>query len=272
MSAVSRGRESACRAALAAALGAGHAVLRTGGSALDAVVAAVHVLEDSGLFNAGRGAVQTREGAYELDAAVMEGARGRAGAVAAVSRLKNPVLAALLVLRHSPHVLLCGAGAERFAFGVGAERVGPRYYLRRQAGEPSAAGTVGAVALDRHGDLAAATSTGGLAGKLAGRIGDSPLVGAGTYASNRSVAVSATGDGEALIRAVAAYDIAALVRYRRLGVQAATEEVILKRLPAAGGRGGAIALDRRGRLAIVYGTRRMFRGAIRAEGRPEIAV
>lgn len=276
-------REAACRSDLAGALRAGHAVLAGGGAALDAVVAAVRVLEDSPLFNAGRGAVFTHDGAHELDAAVMDGASRRAGAVAAVTNVKNPVSAALLVLRHSPYVMLCGAGAERFAAGHGAEIVEPAYFytderyaqLERARGgaeEETEYGTVGAVALDEAGNLAAATSTGGLTNKHAGRIGDSPIIGAGTYADNASVAVSTTGVGEAFLRTVAAYDIAALVTYRGLSAHQAAEEVIMRKLPAAGGRGGAIVLDRRGELAMVFNTERMYRGVIRADGNPEVAI
>lgn len=294
-----REREAACRAALEAALAAGHAVLAGGGAAVEAVVAAVASLEDSPLFNAGRGAVYTCEGGHELDAAVMDGATLRAGAVVAVSTVKNPVRAALLVMRRSPYVMLCGRGAERFAARHGAQLVDPSYFHTREryaelerarargrplldhdggaaapstGGEGTACGTVGAVALDAHGDLAAATSTGGMTAKPGGRIGDSPVIGAGTYADNASVAVSTTGTGEAFLRVVAAHDIAALVRYRGYPVDRAAQEVILKRVPAVGGRGGAIVLDRRGKLAMVFNTRGMYRGVIRADGRPETAI
>jgi beta-aspartyl-peptidase (threonine type) len=292
-------REAAHRAALQKALAAGYALLARGGSAVDAVVAAVEVLEDSPLFNAGRGAVYTHEGGHELDAAVMDGATRRAGAVAAVRTVKNPVHAALLVMRCSPYVMLCGRGAERFAARHGARLVAPSYFHTRERyaelvqarararrtlddsrsgaarsghGDAVAFGTVGAVALDRHGNLAAATSTGGLTNKRWGRIGDSPVIGAGTYADNASVAVSTTGAGEAFIRAVAAHDIAALVRYRGYSVRRAALEVITRRIPAAGGRGGAIVLDRHGDLAMVFNTRSMFRGVVRADGQPRIAI
>jgi len=292
--------EAVHHAGLAAALAAGHAVLAEGGAAVDAVVMAVRVLEDSPLFNAGRGAVFTHDGAHELDAAVMDGASGRAGAVAAVTNVKNPVLAALLVMQRSPYVMLCGRGAERFAAEHGVEIVDPAYFsteerraqlerararerveldhdgagraARDDADDAAVFGTVGAVALDRSGNLAAATSTGGLTNKRFGRIGDSPVIGAGTYADNASVAVSATGTGEAFLRAVAAHDIAALVKYRGLGVRQAAEAVILKKIPAAGGRGGAIAVDRRGDLAMVFNTGGMYRGAIRGDGVPHTAI
>ena len=293
-------RHAAHRAALAAALRAGHALLAGGGSAVDAVIAAVAALEDSPLFNAGHGSVFTAAGTHELDAAVMDGATGRAGSVAAVTRIRNPVAAAALVMRHSPWVMLCGAGAERFAADHGAHMVDPAYFFTsarheqldqarerrsveldhdgaaraqpRDAGDGTVYGTVGAVALDAAGNLAAATSTGGLTNQPLGRVGDSPIIGAGTYAENASVAVSATGVGEVFMRAVAAHDIAALVRYQRRSAREAAEEVILRKIPRAGGRGGAIVLDRRGNLAMVFNTKGMYRGAICGDGKPEVDV
>jgi beta-aspartyl-peptidase (threonine type) len=289
-------RETARRAALASALEEGRRVLAAGGSAVAAVVAAVTVLEDSPWFNAGRGAVFTHEGTIELDAAVMDGASGAAGAVAAVTRIKNPVAAALLVMTRSRYVLLCGPGAERFAAAHGAQIVEPAWFAtaerrlqlerarergvlevdheggdRRVPGpEGESGGTVGAVALDTAGRLAAATSTGGLANKPSGRISDSAVIGAGTYA-DEAVAVSTTGVGEAFLRTVAAHELAALVRYRGLPLQQAAEEVVLRRVPAAGGKGGAIALDRSGRVAMVYNTSAMYRGVVRGDGEPEVA-
>lgn len=292
-------KEAAHRADLAAALVAGYRVLAAGGGAVDAVVAAVTALEDSPLFNAGRGAVFTHEERNELDAAIMDGATGAAGAVAGVTTVKNPVAAARLVMTCSPYVLLSGRGAEQFAAARGAEIVDPAYFhtperyaqlerarahdcteldhdgaSRGAAEDPEGDhyGTVGAVALDSRGNLAAATSSGGLTNKKYGRIGDSPIIGAGTYAENAAAAVSTTGVGEAFLRAVAAYDIAALVKYRGLSVQEAAEEVITKRIPAAGGRGGAIALDRLGRLAMVFNTGGMYRGVVRHDGIPQVAI
>jgi L-asparaginase / beta-aspartyl-peptidase len=293
-------RHAAHRAALATALRAGQALLAGGGSAVDAVIAAVAALEDLPPFNAGHGAVFTAAGTHELDAAVMDGTTGRAGSVAAVTRIRNPVAAAALVMRHSPWVMLCGAGAERFAADHGARMVDPAYFFTRarheqlerarkghsieldhdgaaraqprDAGDGTVYGTVGAVALDAAGNLAAATSTGGLTNKPPGRIGDSPVIGAGTYADNASVAVSATGVGEVFMRVVAAHDIAALVRYQGRSARAAAEEVILRKIPSAGGRGGAIVLDRRGNLAMVFNTEGMYRGAIRGNGKPEIDI
>lgn len=293
-------RHTAHRAALAAALRVGHALLAGGGSAVDAVIAAVAALEDSPVFNAGHGSVFTAAGTHELDAAIMDGATGRAGSVATVTRIRNPVTAAALVMRHSPWVMLCGAGAERFAADHGAQMVDPSYFSTRSRreqfeqarkrhrveldhdgaaraqprddGSGTVYGTVGAVALDAAGNLAAATSTGGLTNKPVGRIGDSPIIGAGTYADNASVAVSATGVGEVFMRMVAAHDIAALVRYQGRSAREAAEEVILRKIPRAGGRGGAIVLDRRGNLAMVFSTEAMYRGAIRGNGEPEVDV
>lgn len=295
-----RGTHAAHRAALASALRTGHRLLAAGGSALEAVIAAIVVLEDSPLFNAGHGSVFTAAGTHELDAAVMDGATGRAGSVAAVTRIRNPVSAAALVMRHSPWVMLCGEGAERFAADHGAQMVDPAYFFTRSrheqleqarrrrsieldhdsasrsgahdAGDGTVYGTVGAVALDSAGNLAAATSTGGLTNKPRGRIGDSPIIGAGVYAQNASVAVSATGIGEVFMRLVAAYDIAALVRYRGLNARAAAEEVIIRKIPQAGGRGGAIVLDRHGELAMVFNTEGMYRGVIRGDGKPEVHI
>ncbi len=297
---VAGGPHNAQCAALADALRAGYGVLAAGGSAVDAVVAAVSVLEDSPQFNAGHGSVFTAAGTHELDAAVMDGASGRAGSVAAVSRVRNPVAAAALVMRNSDWVMLCGAGAEQFAADHGAKMVDPTYFFTRSRHEQlerarkrrsveldhdgaaraqsrgeedgTSYGTCGAVALDAAGNLAAATSTGGLTNKPPGRVGDSPIIGAGTYAENATVAVSATGIGEVFMRTVAAHDIAALVRYAGRSAQEAAEEVILRRIPRAGGRGGAIVLDRLGNLAMVYNTGGMYRGAIRADGKPEVAI
>lgn len=297
---IPRGPSTAHRAALAEALRAGYRALRDGGSAVDAVVAAVSILEDSPHFNAGHGSVFTAAGTHELDAAVMDGATGRAGAVAAVSHVRNPVTAAALVMRRSPWVMLCGAGAEQFAADHGARIVDADYFFTRSRheqlerarkarsveldhdgtaraerpgdGDGTVYGTCGAVALDAAGNLAAATSTGGLTNKLPGRVGDSPIIGAGTYADNATVAVSATGIGEVFMRVVAAHEIASLVRYAGRNAHEAAEEVILRTVAAAGGRGGAIVLDRSGKLAMVYNTEGMYRGVIRADGKPEVDV
>jgi len=258
--------------ALTAALEAGYAVLGRGGKSLDAVVAAVIVLEDSPLFNAGRGAVFNAAGRHELDAAVMDGATGRAGAVAAVRRVKNPVLAARAVMERTPHVLLTGSAADRFARAAGLTLVPPDYFsttaravalarARAQAAASAADrhGTVGAVALDAAGNLAAATSTGGFTNKLPGRVGDTPVVGAGTYAENATCAVSATGSGEHFMRAVAAHDVAARMRYRDATLAQAARGA-LARVTALGGDGGLIAVDCSGRIAMPFASEGMYRG------------
>lgn len=277
------GQEAACHAALRDVLLAAQQLLEGGGSAVDAVCLAVAQLEDCPLFNAGRGSVFTDQGTHELDAAVMEGATLRAGAVACVSRVRQPVQAARAVMELSPHVLLVGAGAEAFAEGLGLEMVPPEHFSTearladwrrwRASGPPSVPqppldaghklGTVGAVALDAWGNLAAATSTGGMTGKRAGRVGDSPLIGAGTYADNRTAAVSCTGTGEMFIRAVAAHDVCARMAYGGLSLQAAAQQVVMDALPRIGGQGGLIAVDALGRLSMVFNTAGMYRGHAR---------
>lgn len=266
--------------ALSAIVETGQRMLEEGASALDVVTEAVRGLEECPLFNAGIGAVFTRDETHELDACVMDGNTLNAGAVAGVSRLRNPVLAARLVMEKSPHVLLVGEGAERFAFDYGMAPVSPEIFstperydqlvAARTAGltrldhaapldERSKMGTVGAVALDKAGNLAAATSTGGMTNKLPGRVGDSPLVGAGCYANNASVAVSCTGTGEVFIRALAAYDIAALMDYGGLSLAEACERVVMEKLPALGGSGGLIAVDREGNVALPFNCEGMYR-------------
>ena len=281
-------RECAYREGLGTALRAGYAVLERGGSSLDAVIAAVVVLEDSPLFNAGRGATLNAEGQHEVDAAVMEGARLRAGGVALVRRIRNPIVAARAVMEKTPHVLLAGRAAERFAQRAGVPLAPLAYFTtpervaalerarareqKRLHGRASAAdlhGTVGAVALDRHGNLAAATSTGGYTNKMAGRIGDSPLVGAGLYADG-TCAVSTTGLGEAFIRGVVAYDVAARMRYREETLGRAARKA-LDRIVALGAEGGLIAVDRAGRVAMPFVSEGMYRGMVRA-GRYTMAV
>jgi len=259
----------AARPALARSLDAGYEILQQGGSSLDAVVAAVAVMEDSALFNAGRGSVQTSDRRYELDAAVMDGATRRAGAVACVSRIRNPVHAARAVMLHTRHVLLAGAGAERFVRGQGLPVISSSYFVK--AKRKTSRGTVGAVALDRPGNLAAATSTGGVSGKLAGRVGDSPLIGAGTYADNRSCAVSGTGLGELFVRAVLAYDVAARMRYGGEPLARAASAA-LNEIKKLGGDGGLIAVDRRGNIAMPFNSAGMVRACIDARGKHAIAL
>lgn len=259
----------------------GQRMLEDGRNALDVVTEAVRLLEECPLFNAGIGAVYTRDETHELDACVMDGNTLNAGAVAGVSHLRNPILAARLVMEHSPHVMMIGEGAENFAIAQGMERVSadifstPERYAQllaaRTAGETvldhsaspldenNKMGTVGAVALNMFGNLAAATSTGGMTNKLPGRVGDSPLVGAGCYANNASVAVSCTGTGEVFIRALAAYDIAALMDYGGLSLSEACERVVMEKLPALGGSGGLIAIDHEGNVALPFNSEGMYR-------------
>jgi beta-aspartyl-peptidase (threonine type) len=282
--------ERSYRAGIADALSAGHAVLMRGGSSLDAVVAAVTAFEDDPQFNAGRGAAFTADGKNELDAAVMDGATLKAGAVTLVTTVKNPVQLARVVMEKTRHIMLAGHGAEALAREHALATVDPEYFhterrwkalqrLRSAAGDPNVAvtesdrhGTVGAVALDARGDLAAATSTGGRNGKLAGRVGDSPIVGAGTYASNATAAVSCTGEGEYFMRVLAAYTVGALMEMKGRSVKEAAEEVIHERLKRAGGRGGLIALDRGGHVAMPFSTPGMYRGVIRADGQPTVSI
>ncbi|WP_420998312.1 isoaspartyl peptidase/L-asparaginase family protein [Cupriavidus sp. 30B13] len=287
---MSPAKEAEYTAALAAVLQAGQRVLADGGSALDAVTEAVRLLEDCPLFNAGRGAVLTRAGTYELDAAIMDGATRAAGAVACVKRLRNPVLAARAVMEKSEHVLFAADGAEAFARAQGLELVEPDYYFTEarhaqwerargtggtvldhdaasRAAEPidpdNKFGTVGAVACDAQGRLAAATSTGGVTNKQVGRVGDTPIVGAGCYADDVA-AVSTTGTGEMFIRAVAAYDVAAQMRYAGLPLEEAARRVVMEKLPAIDGRGGLIAVDRAGNVTLPFNTEGMYRGFARA--------
>jgi L-asparaginase / beta-aspartyl-peptidase len=281
-------RAASYRAGLAAALDAGYATLERGGSSLDAVTAAVRTMEDDPQFNAGRGAVLNHEGDAELDAAIMDGHGPRAGAVAGVRHVKNPVELARLVMEKSPHVLLVAEGAEEFALEQGMVLV-PRDYFRTEArireleearreaqqvkaGAPGASGTVGAVALDGAGHLAAATSTGGITNKHRGRVGDSPIVGAGTYADDGSCAVSGTGQGEFFIRQVVAFDICALVQYRHLTLAQAVRELIHEKLRRTGGEGGVIAVDRGGNIVMDFNSVGMFRGARDSRGRRDIAM
>jgi beta-aspartyl-peptidase (threonine type) len=264
-------------AGLERALDAGYRVLKSHGSSLDAVCAAVVAMEDSPLFNAGRGACYNADEKHELDAAVMEGATRRAGAVAAVTRIRNPVLAARAVMEKCRHVLLVGRAADRFAAKQGLKLEPPEYFhtasrlaaLReKRIGHH---GTVGAVALDENGNLAAATSTGGYTGKMPGRVGDSPIIGAGTYADNRACAISGTGLGEAFMRGVLAYDVAARVLYLKEPIAAAAQAAIAN-LSDLQGDGGLIALDRDGNIAMPFNSAGMYRAAIDARGRRSVGI
>jgi beta-aspartyl-peptidase (threonine type) len=280
-------RERQYRDGLAVALDAGYSTLEKGGSSLDAVTIAVRTLEDNPLFNAGRGAALTREGTAELDAAIMEGRQLRAGAVATVQHVKNPIELARRVMEKSRHVLLVGAGAEEFALEEGLALV-PNTYFRtderraqleserngRSVSDlfPSSQGTVGAVAFDAAGDLAAATSTGGMTNKRQGRVGDSPIIGAGTYAKNGVCAVSATGHGEYFIRTVAAHHICAAVEFRGLALREAVRELLHVKLRELGGSGGVIAIDHGGRIVTDFSTEGMFRGACDSSGLRQIDI
>jgi L-asparaginase / beta-aspartyl-peptidase len=269
------------RAGLKEAIDAGFAVLEAGGTSMDAVTRAVVRLEDNPLFNAGRGAVFTLDGRNELDASIMDGSTLKAGAVCGVTRIRNPVELARAVMEKSEQVMLAGTGAEEFAAAQGFSFVPQSYFYtperwmqleRIRSGDAglsaltiSHIGTVGAVAVDARGRLAAATSTGGMTGKRYQRIGDSPIIGAGTYADDRSCAVSATGHGEVFIRTVVAHDICSRMRFGGRSIGEAVREVVLGELPALGGEGGVIAIDARGEIAIEFNSEGMFR-ASRREG------
>ena len=272
-------KERAYREGLEKSLRAGYDILEKGGASLDAVEAAVRVLEDDPHFNAGKGAVFTEVGTNELDAAIMEGKTLKAGAVASLQHIKNPISLARMVMEKSPHVMMDGAGAETFAKQNGVELVDPKYFyteerwqeLQKEKQKKKGGGTVGAVALDRAGNLAAATSTGGTTNKKAGRIGDSPIIGAGTYANNATCAVSATGDGEYFIRATVAHDISALIEYRGVSLGEAAQQV-LDKVAKLGGTGGLIAIDRKGNITQPFNTSGMYRGSIDENGKIEVAI
>lgn len=285
-------KETAQRAVMADALKAGKAALdKDGAVAMDGVVAAIIVLEDSPLFNAGRGAVFTADERNELDASIMDGRNLTAGAVAGLTIVKNPILGARAVMEKTPHVLLMGDGANQFCRDQGLEIVDPSYFrtdarleeLRKEQEEEKKQkqasvlrraewSTVGAVALGNDGHLAAGTSTGGMTNKRHGRIGDSPIIGAGTYADDRSCAISCTGHGEFFIRLSVAHTIASLVRYKNIDIQAAVDEAIKGDLTKAEGTGGAIVLDKTGKAAFAYNSPGMWRGTITRDGKIDVAV
>jgi beta-aspartyl-peptidase (threonine type) len=274
------------RSGLERALRAGYDVLNSGGSSLDATEAAVRVLEDDPHFNAGKGAVFTSAGTNELDAAIMDGKTLKAGTVAVLRHIKNPVELARLVMEKSPHVMLSGEGAEKFATENGIRLVDQKYFFTQERWDAlqkmKAAqknrhatmiitdqdrhGTVGAVALDQNGNLAAATSTGGTTNKRPGRVGDSPIIGGGTYANNATCAVSGTGEGEYFIRATVAHDISALMEYRGMKLQDAAQ-IVLDKVAKLGGTGGLIAVDREGNIALPFNTSGMYRGHVDPSGR-----
>jgi beta-aspartyl-peptidase (threonine type) len=264
------------------AIRAGYSILARGGASLDAVEATIRVMEDSGLYDAGRGAYYTQEGVPEMDAAIMDGRTLQAGSVAALKHIANPIHLARLVMEKTPHVLLVADGAEEFAKSQGIELVSPYYFYterewkrfqdaEKKKKEGDGHGTVGVVALDLAGNLAAGTSTGGTVLKMAGRVGDSPIIGAGTYANNDSCAVSATGTGEYFMRNVVASDICARVRYLHVSLEQAADDVVMKELVAQNGDGGVIALDRQGNIATPFNTTGMLTGAVRSDGRIKLS-
>lgn len=269
-------KEAAYKKALQEALLAGEKVLEAKGSALDAVEMAVCSLEDNELFNAGKGSVFTHDGKHEMDASIMDGKNLMAGAVAGIDKVKNPVSFARMVMEKTEHVFLSGAGAMELAQHLNVQQMPDDYFFTQQRFDQlneirnsdkmqldhsdKKFGTVGAVALDVHGNIAAATSTGGMTNKKFGRVGDSPMIGAGTYANNTSCAISCTGHGEFFIRAVVAYDVACLVEYKGLTLAQACEKVVNDKLVKLGGEGGLIALDKAGNISLVFNSEGMYRG------------
>jgi beta-aspartyl-peptidase (threonine type) len=299
--------EKEYRTKLTEALVTGYNILKNNGTSLDAVEKAINVLEDSPLFNAGKGAVFTADGTNELDASIMEGKTMKAGAVAGVKHIKNPISLARMVMEKSPHVMLAGDGAEAFAKRQGVEMMPVEYFkterrwndlLKAREAEKNAApprppgtvsermlapddprnedvnrfGTVGAVALDKFGNLAAGTSTGGKTNKAVGRIGDSPIIGAGTYANNDTCAISATGDGEYFIRWAVAHDISALMAYQARPIEEAARLVVMEKLKKAGGEGGVIGIDRLGNMTLTFNSAGMYRGYVKADGVPVVKI
>lgn len=294
-------KEAAYRAALTQALQTGYAILKSGKTSLDAVEATIHVLEDSPLFNAGKGSVFTHDGHNEMDAAIMNGKTLEAGAVAGVTNVRNPISAARAVMEKSEHVLMVGPGAEKFAREAGCVIVDPKYFwtqerwdaLQQALKEDSVKaqinkgnkksmrlgsfnidnkfGTVGAVALDKNGNLAAGTSTGGMTDKKYGRVGDSPIIGAGTYANNLTAGISCTGWGEFYIRCVVAHDLSAMMEYKGYTVAQAAKAVIEK-MGKLGGDGGLIALDKNGHVTMDFNTEGMYRGTVTADGKIEVKI
>ena len=280
-------RDAHMRQVMKQAAEKGYGILKSGGSSLDAITAAIVILEDEPEFNAGKGAVFNHDGKNELDASLMDGATLRAGAVANVHRVKNPILLARAVMEKSPHVMMVGDGAEEFAKSIGMQLVDPKYFYterrwqelqkalkedaEKQKSTASKHGTVGAVALDSKGNLAAGTSTGGMTDKRFGRVGDSPIIGAGTYA-NGKCAVSATGWGEFYIRSVAAHDICARVEYRGESLQKATDDVVMGIVPQLGGDGGVIAIDADGNIVAQYNTEGMGHAWVDKNGVTHVAM
>ncbi len=296
-------REKAYRDKLQEALTTGYNILKSGGTSLDAVVATINVMEDSPQFNAGKGAVFTADGTNELDAAIMDGATLKAGSVASLKRIKNPITLARWVMERSPHVMMVGEGAETFAKQNGMEWVDPSYFRteqrwnqlqeakkrEQQMSDPGSQskkpggpnndesderkfGTVGCVALDRAGNIAAGTSTGGTTNKKFGRVGDAPIIGAGTYANNKTCGISCTGTGEYFIRSVVGHDVSALMEYKGMSLKEAADYVVMDKLVKMGGDGGLIAMDNKGNIATPFNTSGMYRGYIDVAGKMVIQI
>jgi beta-aspartyl-peptidase (threonine type) len=298
--------EQQYRAKLNEALKAGYDILAKGGTALDAVEAAIKVMEDSPLFNAGKGAVFANDGTNSMDASIMDGKTGQAGAVAGVHTIRNPIEGARAVMEKSPHVMLSGDGADKFAKEQGLKIEDPKYFydekrwkqfeqIKKQdeikldhnskdtsgfvhpkdaefVNPDKKFGTVGCVALDKYGNLAAGTSTGGMTNKKWGRIGDSPIIGAGTYANNKTCGVSCTGHGEYFIRNVVAYDVSALMEYKGMTLEQAANEVVMKKLKPQGGEGGLIAMDAKGNITMPFNTPGMYRGYMKKDGKAWVGI
>ena len=276
------------REELAIALEAGYSILDQGGTSMDAIIKTIQIMEESHLFNAGKGSVFTHDEKNELDASIMDGKTGMAGAIAGVTRIKSPIRAAHKVMTQSKHVFLSGSGAEEFADKQGLEMVDNSYFstekqlnklrkvkqkeLDKTKLTSEKLGTVGAVALDQYGNLAAGTSTGGIINKRYGRIGDSPIIGSGTFAENESCAVSSTGHGEYFIRNVIAYDISAQMKYQNKTVQQASDHAIFERLERKNGKGGVIVLDAKGNFNMSFNTEVMYRGYIKEKGKPNVFI
>jgi L-asparaginase / beta-aspartyl-peptidase len=284
------------------ALRAGYDTLSKGGTSVDAVVVSIKILEDSPLFNAGRGSVFTADGRNEMDASIMDGKTGMAGAVAGIRHVKNPITAARCVMEHSPHVMMAGDGAEKFAMTCNCEFKDTTYFFDQKRWDQlqkikdtekqlldhsdttghvnpidvefndKKFGTVGVVALDMYGNLAAGTSTGGMTNKKYGRIGDSPIIGSGTYANNKTCAVSCTGHGEFFMRKVVAYDVSALMEYKNMSVEDAGYEVVMKKLVDSGGEGGLIAIDVKGNITMPFNTAGMYRGFMKSDGSKSVLI
>jgi L-asparaginase / beta-aspartyl-peptidase len=284
--------EDQYQAKMKEALLAGYEILRQGGQSIDAVKAAINIMEDSPLFNAGKGSVFTSAATNEMDASVMDGHTLNAGAVAGVKHIKNPINAAIEVMHFSPHVMLTGEGAEEFAKSRGLEIVDEKYFYTEKryqqlqmlkerekaqgrfllSEDDYKFGTVGAVALDKSGNIVAGTSTGGMTNKKYGRVGDTPIIGAGTYANNQTCGISATGHGEFFIRSVVAHDISALMEYKDLAIQEAADVVIHEKLKQLGGEGGVVGLDAKANIMMSFNSNGMFRGYIREDGIPQVFI